>query len=108
VVVGPRSLQVPPAAAGEARQVAWDPMGRSGPLPGTPWVGRVPPTPATPGWRRQHPPTHAPLPAGGLTTVDVTLLPLRPGVQRLPAFLVVSEVDGRPLDSVHDVLVLVQ
>jgi hypothetical protein len=40
--------------------------------------------------------------------VDVTLLPLRPGVQRLPAFLVVSEVDGRPLDSVHDVLVLVQ
>lgn len=45
---------------------------------------------------------------GAPCEVQVDLLPLRPGVQRLPAFLVVGEADGRPLDSVHDVQLLVQ
>lgn len=40
--------------------------------------------------------------------VQLTLVPLRRGVQRLPALLVVSEADGRPLDSVHDVQLLVR
>ncbi len=50
------------------------------------------------------PPPTAP---GGASLVELQLVALRRGVQRLPAFLVVAERDGRPLDSVHDVQVLV-
>lgn len=47
------------------------------------------------------------LSAGDAVTVDFQLLPLRRGWVRLPTFVVVSEADGRLLDSVHDVQVLV-
>jgi hypothetical protein len=48
-----------------------------------------------------------PLAAGESVTVSFQLLPVCRGWVRLPTFVVVSEADGRLLDSVHDVAVLV-
>lgn len=47
------------------------------------------------------------LPAGQSVDVAFELLPLRCGWLRLPTFVVASEADGRLLDGVHDVHVLV-
>jgi hypothetical protein len=47
------------------------------------------------------------LPPGSCRDVELQLLPLRRGWQRLPAFVVVA-ADGAPCASVHDVSVLVE
>jgi hypothetical protein len=47
------------------------------------------------------------LAAGQSVDVPFELLPLRCGWLRLPTFVVASEADGRLLDGVHDVHVLV-
>lgn len=47
------------------------------------------------------------LPAGQSVDVPFELLPLRRGWLRLPTFVVASEADGRLLDGVHDVHILV-
>jgi hypothetical protein len=48
-----------------------------------------------------------PLAPGTSCCVTFDLLPLQRGWARLPTFVVVAEADGRLLDSVHDVQVLV-